>query len=251
MFIFKKMIAPFLLPPGLFILILLMVGAWWWWKKKQRLALVFLGMAIIIWLPSMDPTADLLMGPLEANMPLSSNPDVDVIIMLGGATFSKVPDLSGTGAPGPGTMERLVTATRLQRRLHVPLIVSGGKVFADDGSVARVTQRFLIDLGIPPDKIYLENRSRDTYENALFSQKICQQHGFVTPLVVTSGYHLKRTMIAFNKIGMKIIPFPCALTTWSGKSYKWRNFLPSVAALYGTSAALHEWFGLLFYRIVY
>ncbi len=251
MFIFKKAIAPFLLPPGLFVLILLILAIWRWGSKHHRGALFCLGMAVMIWLPATDPGADLLMHPLEAPYAIPNHSEADVIILLGGGVLAGAPDLSGSGAPGPGTMVRMVTAARLQRRLKIPLIVSGGRVFEKGVGVARIAQRFLIDLGVAPDKIILEDQSRDTYENARFSQKICQRHGFKAPLLITSGYHLRRSMFVFDQLGMPVTPFPCDLTTWPGKSYHWRNFLPSAAALHRSSAALHEWLGLFYYWIAY
>jgi uncharacterized SAM-binding protein YcdF (DUF218 family) len=251
MFIFKKIIAPFLLPPGVFVIILTGLGIGLLWGKKQRLVWSCLGTAFLIWLSTITPVADRLMAPLEAEFSVQANPQADVIIMLGGSAYLKVKDLSGTGAPGPGTMDRMVTAARLQRRLNIPIILSGGKVHPTGASSARMARRFLIDLGISKKKIILEDQSRDTYENALFSKKICRQNGFKSPLLVTSGYHLKRAVLSFDKVGLKVTPYPCALTTWPDRTYQWYHFLPVSGNLNRTSAALHEWLGLLFYHFNY
>jgi uncharacterized SAM-binding protein YcdF (DUF218 family) len=69
--------------------------------------------------------------------------------------------------------------------------------------------------------------------------------------VVTSGYHLRRAVLAFDAVGMNVSPFPCGLTTYPGKRYHWYHWLPGARSLYGTSAALHEWLGLLYYRVRY
>ncbi|MDA8140232.1 MAG: YdcF family protein [Desulfobacteraceae bacterium] len=248
LFFLKKSITPFLLPPGIFIVVFLVSG-WILGGKKNKAAWLCLGMAGFIWIFSVGPTADFLMRRLEAGFPIPNNPKADVIIMLGGSTFDKAPDLSGIGAPGPGTMERMVTAARLQRRLGVPILASGGNVFAHDGSSARLAKRFLVDLGIDDEKIIVEDRSRDTFENARYSKAICDHYGFKAPVLVTSGYHLKRAMHCFNQVGLKVVPFPCGLTTWPHKELTWRSFLPNAASLETTAEALHEWLGLLFYQI--
>lgn len=251
MFVLKKIITPFLLPPGLFICLLVMAAILSTGRRKDGKRAVYTAMAALIWMLSLSPVADLFTAPLESDFPVPDDPAADVIIMLGGGVLSKSPDLSGRGAPGPATMERMVTTARLQRRLNIPIIVSGGPVFSAGASSARLARRFLMDLGVPEMRIIVEDRSRDTYENALFSRDICRQRGFNAPLLVTSGYHLKRSKLSFDKVGLKVTPFPCALTTWPDKAYQWYDFLPNAGALAATSAALHEWLGLLYYDLAY
>ena len=130
MFILKKVVTPFLLPPGLLVLLLLGWGVWRLRCRSRAGALGAFGLALMIWVLSVAPTADLLMSGLEADFSVPKELHADAIIMLGGAAYRNVPDLSGKGAPGEGTMERLVTAARLYRRMGVPIIVSGGRVFA-------------------------------------------------------------------------------------------------------------------------
>lgn len=251
MFILKKIVAPFMLPPGLLMLLLFGWGIWCLHRKARAGALGAFSIGVLMWLMSVTPTADLLMSGLEADYPIPKNFHADAIIMLGGASYRDVADLSGEGAPGRGTMTRLVTTARLYRRLGVPIIVSGGSVFDQGASIAELTRRFLVDLGVPPAHILLDDHSRDTYENALLSKLICDRYGFRNPLLVTTGFHLKRAVFSFEAVGMKVTPFPCGLTTYPGKDYHWYHWLPEASSLSATSAALHEWLGLLFYRIRY
>ncbi len=251
MFLFKKIVTPFLLPPGVFVLLLVAAAIWTWRRKERGGGRTFLAVALLLWLSSMGATAQWMMGRLEADLAIPEAPRADVIIMLGGGAYDQVPDLSGRGTPGPGTMERMVTAARLQRRLGIPIIVSGGKVYRTSASIATVTRRFLIDLGIPADQILMEDQSRDTYENALFSKQICDRSGFRRPLLVTSGFHLKRALYCFEAVGLAVTPFPCALTTWPGQPKAWRHFLPDAQAMAASVAALREGLGLIYYRMVY
>ena len=248
MFAFKKLISPFLLPPGLFILILAIVGIWATWRKKKSALLTALGTGVLIWALSSVPVADSLIGGLESGLSIPQSPNGDAIIMLGGGVNDRAPDLSGIGAPGPGTMERLVTAARLQQRLKIPVVVSGGRVFQDSAAIAPIARRFLIDLGIPSHMVIVEDQSRDTYENALFCKQICEQRNFNHPLLVTSGYHMPRALLCFEKVGLAVTPFPCALTTWTQKHYQWQDYLPSAGSLERSAAGLHEQLGLLYYR---
>lgn len=251
MFVLKKLITPFILPPGLFILVLGGCCVWVFIRGNRRMLAYFIPLTALIWLMSFGPVADLLVAPLESYYPIPQEPKADVIIMLTGGFYEGAPDLSGTGAPGPDTMERLVTAARLHRRLHVPIIVSGGKVFPGDPAICVSAKRFLVDLGIDSDQVIGEDRSRDTYENALYSKEICNRLGFTQPLIVTSASHMRRSMLCFDRVGFPATPFPCALTTWPDMNYAWHSLLPSAGALRKTYMAMHEWLGLIFYSMSY
>jgi len=249
MFVLKKILAPFVLPPGIFIVILLGLGLWSSIRRNKPAALAALSVAGALWVFCTAPMAGFIMSRLESGLQLPAHPAGDVIIMLGGSVDSRSPDLSGVGVPGPTTMERLVTAARLQRRLGIPIVVSGGTVFKGSGSIAHIARRFLIDLGIAPEDVIIEDQSRDTYENALYSKQICIQRGFGKPLMVTSAYHIKRAMLSFDKVGLEVTPYPCSFSTWPSKSYPWYGLLPSAGSLYTSSAGLHEMLGLIFYRL--
>ena len=251
MFVLKKIITVLVLPPGLLILMLFGWGGWCLRRKVRASALVAFGLGLLIWLLSVTPTVDLLMRGLEKGYAIPKDIRADAIIVLGGAAYRKVPDLTGIGAPGRDTMMRLVTAARLYRRLGVPIIVSGGNVFGQGASIAELTRRFLVDLGVAPAQILLEDHSRDTYENALLSKLVCDRYGFRNPLLVTTGYHLKRAVLSFDAVGLKVTPFPCSLTTYPGKAYHWYHWLPGGQNFSATASALHEWLGLLYYRIRY
>jgi uncharacterized SAM-binding protein YcdF (DUF218 family) len=112
-------------------------------------------------------------------------------------------------------------------------------------------KRFLIDLGVPEDKIIVDDRSRDTIESGRFSKILCDERGFKKPLLVTSAYHMKRAMFSFRKAGLAVVPLPAGFETWPGKVYGWVDYLPSANALEKTAAAIHEYLGLFFYTIAY
>jgi uncharacterized SAM-binding protein YcdF (DUF218 family) len=193
-------------PPGLIILIALAFLPGSLIRQNARAALACFFIAALLWVFSITPTIDFLLGGLESGLDIPEKPRSDVIIMLGGGVFRGTPDFSGRSSPGGGTMERLVTAARLQRRLNIPILVSGGNVYNDnDIAVAPVAARFLVDLGIPPDMILIEDKSRDTYENALFSKGICGREGYGHPILVTTGYHMKRALYCFEMVGKDLV----------------------------------------------
>ncbi len=251
MFILKKLLTPFVLPPGIFILCLAFLGYRAWRRRTRGLCATYACLAMSLWIVSSAPASFWLMRLLETGYRMFPIPETDVIIMLGGGVYSKSVDMSGIGAPSQGTLERLVTAARLHRLTNAPILLSGGPVFAGSGSSARIAARFLKDLGIGEHNLIVEDRSRDTYENALFSARICRQKGFKNPVVVTSAMHMRRSLLSFRASGLDVTPYPCPSTTWPDQRIPWTGYLPSYNRLHTTSAALHEWIGLFYYWVRY
>lgn len=249
LYFLKKIITPFLLLPGLFVLFFLVSGFWRLLRGRPGRALLQLLLAVILWVPATPPVADRFLQGLESGLSIPEDPAGDVIIMMGGAVYENSPDLSGVGIPSEGTWERIVTVVRLQRRLKVPVILSGGQVYADRLPMGPIYRRFLIDLGVPEALILIEDKSRDTLENAEFSKALCKAKGFRRPIVVTSALHMKRTRLSFEKAGMQAVFFPAGFRTWKHKAYSWPAFLPQ--SYEPLSDALHEYLGLLVYRFLY
>jgi uncharacterized SAM-binding protein YcdF (DUF218 family) len=98
--------------------------------------------------------------------------------------------------------------------------------------------------------LHLETMSRDTAENAYYSKKICEREGYQNPILVTSATHLPRAVNLFKAVGLEVLPVPAYRRTWEDHDFDWRSWLPSASALGHTAAALHEYLGLLYYRLV-
>lgn len=245
MFTFKKLITPFLLPPGIFLIILMISGLLFLRKsRKAGILCIFTGAAL--WLLSISPVSDMLMKGLEAGLIIPANPQGDVIILLGGGIYDGVKDLTGIGAPSEDALARVVTAARLQKRLHIPVIVSGGSAFPWRKAEAPIDGRFLRDLGVPVNQILMDDKSRDTNENAEQVKEICEKRRFKDPILVTSAYHMKRSLLSFRRFNMKVTPVPADFRTWDTK-YGWPDYLPG--DLRNSMTACREYLGLLFYKV--
>lgn len=251
MFAFKKFVTPFLLPPGIFILILVVAGLGMTFSRRWRIGLMSLVLGLCLWGLSIAPVAGYLMRGLESGFSIPDNPSGDVIILLGGGIIDRVPDLTGMAAPSPLMMGRVVAAVRLYRRLGLPIIVTGGRG-AGDGAVAEapVIRRILVDLGVPANAVTEEDRARDTAQNARLTAAICRQRGFSRPILLTAAYHLKRARMAFDATGMAVTPFPAYFLGSRGTPVSWRHLLPRAGVLHASSSALHEYIGILYYRVV-
>lgn len=249
LFTIKKLVAPFLLPPGIFILVLTASGLAGLARRHRFVGAVTLLAAMGLYALSIGPVAQMLIRGLEKEFAVPARPRGDVIVLLGGGTVQHVPDLSGTGVPTPLMMGRIVTTVRLYRQTRLPIIVSGGRFAESDLSEAQLAKRIMIDLGVPEDAIIKEEKARDTAENARFSADICLRNGFSRPIVLTSAYHLKRALIAFSAVGMPATPFPAYFLGPVNGSIKWNDLLPRASSLNLSANALHEYLGIWYYRL--
>lgn len=248
-FIIKKMITPFILPTGLFIIVLFVFGVVLIRRKQWRFGIVSFLIGLSMWIFSIVPVSGTILRGLEYSYNIPQNPTGDVIVLLGGGIFDGSPDISGVGTPVDGMVARIVTAVRLYRKLEIPIIVSTGIVFEHKKAEAPIVQRFLVDLGVPPAKIILEDKSRDTIENAKYTSNICKNYGFNKPILVTSAYHMKRSVLSFEKAGLKVLPFPTGFRTWHNREYGWEEYLPG--NLDDAAIIIHEYSGLMFYKFAY
>lgn len=248
MLITKKFITAFLLPPGIFILILFCYGAWSIIKRKFHRGFLFLSLGLFAWALSISPVSDAMLRPLESEFGIPDCSEGDVVIVLGAYVNSFEPDLTGYGAPSRNMLSRIITGMRLQKKLNLPLIVSGRGSSQKINSTKTILTRYLSDLGVLREQIIIEDESKNTFENARYASQICKENGFKNPILVTSASHMKRSVFCFKREGYQVIPFPCDFNTWEGKRYTWLSFLPD--DFRKTSIALHEYFGLLYYWTV-
>ena len=251
MFLLKKLVTPFILPPGFFILVLLLSGAFLIFRHHRKLGIFNLVIGLFFWIFCSAPFANFLIGSLESEFEIPQDINGDVIILLGGGSIDSVPDFSGYGIPTDSMIGRIVTAVRLQKVLDIPIIVSGGKIPKNKSSEALIAKRFLVDLGVEEDQVLIEEKSRDTYENAKHTKEICLKNDFKKPILVTSASHLRRSLLSFRKVGMDIMPYPANFKSKRHNTYQLRHYLPRSSSLSRTSSALHEYLGILFYKLAY
>ncbi len=244
-------VVPLIVPPGIFVVLLALSGLWLLVRRRVGCGCLNLAIGALLWAASSAPAANFLMAGLESPYYAAPPPRGDVIILLGGGIADGAPDLSGTGAPLDEVMVRLVTAVRVQKELGAPVIVTGGKLFDHQTAEAQVVRRFLADLGVPPGRIIVEDRARNTRENARNASRICREKGFRAPVVVTSASHMRRAVLSFERAGMKVTPCASPFRSWPGRTFTRLDYLPGGGALLQTGNALKEYLGYAVYRIIY
>lgn len=246
MFIYiYKTIVSFLMPPGVFLVCM----AWLWWRlaKKKRPEAKWLGaVTVLLYALSMPYVGDRLLETLEGEYVPPAAVAGDVIIMLGGGATFGTPDIDGTGQLSGNAANRLLTAARLQRQLGVPVILSGGQVYEDTGREAVIGKRIMVGIGIADSQVLVEDTSLNTQQNAANVQKILAEKGFKRPILVTSAFHMPRSVINFEKQGVTVVPYPADyMVSQGGNSFYIGKWVPSVDALRSSYIALHEYLGIL------
>ncbi|MDF2635733.1 MAG: hypothetical protein K0R78_2607, partial [Pelosinus sp.] len=164
--------ASFLLPPGIFLIAFMVIAISLWKKQERSFAKALAGITIVFYLLSTGYVSEILLGSLESRYEPPSELAGDAVIMLGGGATADTQDVDGLGNLGGSAANRLLTAARLQKKLDLPIILSGGQVYSDSGREAQISKRTLLSLGIPEDKILIEDQSLNTKQNAQFVHKL-------------------------------------------------------------------------------
>ena len=232
--------ASFLMVPGIFYVLLFIISALLWRKNERRIAGIMAGLTAVFYLFSTSLISGLLIGSLENEYPQPADPEGDIIIMLGGGATADTPSLGEKGDLTSAAGNRLLMTAQLYNRLQVPVLVSGGAVYADSGCEAELAKRDLIRLGVPAEKIYTDTESLNTRQNAVYSAELMREHGFAKPILVTSAFHMPRSVLNFEKEGVQVVPFPTDYMTNSITVVHINRLIPGSGNLMATDLFLRE-----------
>ena len=220
-----------------------------WRRAGRRLAALSL---ILLALAGLTPLGDWLIAPLEDRFPPwdAARGAPDGIVVLGGAITPDVSLARGAVALNESA-ERLTAAVELARRYpQTRIVYSGGnaRLLGDGGDESQVAATLLNALGVAPERLVLENHSRNTLENASFTRALVDVRPGQRWLLVTSAYHMPRAVGAFRQAGFEVEPYPVDWRT-RGTSEPALPFESLAAGLRRTDTAAREWIGLLAYRL--
>lgn len=98
LFLAKKCITSFLVPPGIFVLVLLVSGLLLLRSRTRKIGVFSCVIALLLWLSSMTSFSEKLLSTLESSMVIPENSKGDVIVVLGGWAYGDARDISGNGA---------------------------------------------------------------------------------------------------------------------------------------------------------
>ena len=240
-----KICYQWLLPPG-GILLLLLGLAWYMFRQRQRGRWYLLAVCGVLYVLSLRLGAWLLVAPLEQAIPQPDDVTGDVIVMLGNGSLADAPDIDGTGQPSGTMAKNMLAALRMQRQTGLPLIVSGGEVYAFSGNESAIAAREFRSLGLQEADVTYENRSRTTAENLRYTQNILHAHGWTNPIIAVVALQAPRTALLAEHMGMQAQTYPthyrAAQTCHLGGPH---DLVPSAAALDDSAAALKAYLGII------
>ncbi len=257
MFTVLKLIKPLLLPPflvltGMAAALLLAI------RKKLRWTVRVLAVTLLVYyFLSIEPVACLLVRSLERAVPeVSGGGEPAVILVLAGGYWREGGDRPFPELAGP-TWRRLWRGIEIYREYdgEIPILYAGGSGYPFDTSAgeSRLARKYAVAMGIPEEDFWIEEESRDTYENVRETRAILDRefpgrepHPVI---LVTSSTHMLRSYLVLRKAGLD--PVPCPADHPVGRIIlSPLTFYPDPQHLLTSTRCIHEWLGVAAYRLM-
>jgi uncharacterized SAM-binding protein YcdF (DUF218 family) len=249
----SKLLGFLLLPSSLIVLMiasgLLLQGSEGWRRIGLRLSAS--GLALLV-VAGLSPVANWSVLPLEerfAPAPGAKPPrDIAGIIILGGFEDGRLSAARG-GLALNEAGERITEAVRIAHATPGARVVFTGGVagmLTSSAPAGEAVRRFLLDLGIAPERILIEGASRTTWENAVLTRDLVKPRPGERWLLVTSAFHMPRSVGTFRKAGFDVTPWPVDFRT-VGIEDGTRLHERLSDGLRRLDEASKEWIGLLAY----
>ena len=252
-FVLSKTVGVLLLPTNLLI-VLALAGALLTATRFARAGRRLMTAAILLLaLCAFSPLGNLLLYPLESRFPpwSAAQSAPDGIVVLGGPIDADLSVAHDVPVIHSGA-DRIVAAAALARKYpDARIIYAGGSanLVGSDAREADYAATIFESLGIDKARLIMDRRSRNTYENALFSKELAAPKSGERWLLVTSAFHMPRAIGLFRQVGFAVEPYP---VDWRvGRSAAdILAFTPlALEGLGRTDVAVREWIGLVAYRI--
>ena len=251
MFVFSKLLSAITQP-------LFWLGLWWLLAllllpRFRRLAASMLwGGMLVFGLLGFNAVPEALLRSLESrfNVPsLTSSDEYAGVIVLGGATGnSSIYEAHGQ-VPLGDAAERMTVPIALMRRFpNFELIFSGGegRLVPTGTTEAELAGVFYTEQGVEMKRVTLESQSRTTRENAIRVAALLGERCKQPWLLVTSAWHMPRSMSEFQEVGCNVTAYPVDFRT--GKETSWTEY-SMASSLVSWQTALHEMLGIFVYGL--
>ena len=252
LFYLDHFIATFLLPPGCNLLLIIIGYLLLSYHAKYGRIILATGV-ITLWLFCTPFISQLLLAGLQNQYPALNpnklaNDKSAAIVVLEGGLNTLTPEY-GSPTVSESTLSRIRYAAFLHQKTHAPIMVSGN----DPSSPLNQTDYMvnaLRDYFNTPVK-WREDRGYNTAQEGIYAAEILKNAGIKKIYLVTSSLHIPRSVYAFNNKGLTIIPSPTGYWSTDSSLGKLSLLFPTVDALDITVAALHEYIGMLWYKLIY
>jgi uncharacterized SAM-binding protein YcdF (DUF218 family) len=220
-------------------------------SPTQRIGLVAVGAyALVAIHPLSHAVSSLFTRGQRPFVAADASGRVVVVILGSGSYVAEDWDGHSVTLPNQTGMERAVEAARVYRLVKPEgVIASGGRVHAEDprSASAEGSRRLLVELGVPPSKILLENTARTTHDESVAIAAMLKALAADRVVVVTSDLHMPRALGAFRAQGIAAVP---AVARRPYDRPPWNlDVLPSDAGLEEAGAVARETLGIVYYAM--
>lgn len=252
-YIFYHYIAPWIMPPGIQICLALI--GFILYRFYPLISKILIVMSIVtLWLVSTPIFSYHLLEILQNRYPVLQTEHFSTpfshgaIVILGGGSDVSV-EKGNHRTVSENTLNRLRYGAFLFNRLHLPLIVSGGRESSSTDSEADLMLNTLREDFSVADALK-EDKSLNTAEESQYVALLLKQNHIDGIILVTNAWHMPRSVMSFRHAGIRVIPAPMGYKIYD-HHYTFLSYLPDIQALEATRIALHEWIGMLWYQLKY
>ena len=253
MFFLASKFAGFFTVPSNFIALVCSIGAVLalarWRRAGSRILALGIGLLLIA---GYSPLGNTLLLVLTERFPAwqQDGRAPDGIVVLGGSIDSDI-SAARNALETDASSERIFAMLDLARRYpNARIVFSGGSgnLMGDRIAEAPIAGELLKQFGVAPERIVLERGSRTTAENATMTRDLVAPKPGERWLLVTSAFHMPRSIGVFRAIGFEVEAYPVDWRTRGWVDLRW-PFQTLSAGLVRTDVAVHEWVGLIAYRL--
>jgi uncharacterized SAM-binding protein YcdF (DUF218 family) len=223
-------------------------------SRRRRWCLAGLG---LLWICAMPVASDQLMRAVEGRaerMPAAAMPEADVIVVLSSKRIR---------APGdPGVIEwhdpdRVFGGIALFHAGKAPFLFfpnGWAPWLSEEDAVGQVSMQFAQQMGVPLASMATTEKVVNTAQEArAIAEHLKKRKETAFPpkvLLVTSAYHMRRSIFLFEREGLEVIPFPVDFQVAAGSKWTFLDLMPQADALRQTETALREIYGFLYYWVL-
>lgn len=244
MFIFSKLV-DLLLSPTAWIGLGL-IGSFLFREKKNLILKITLTVFIVFSNPLLS---NWFLQQLEhPPIQVIDTKQYDIGIVLTGMSSGRI---DHPGMHFESGADRFTSAVELYHKGVIKKILfTGGSGLINDVNYSEspFLRQLALTYQVPDSCIIIETKSRNTYENAAFSKPIIDSLAVKHSLLITSAFHMKRSIRCFNQLNISVTPYPTDFRA-SKLDPSIYNIFPSTGALFAWDTILHEYFGLIYYKL--
>ncbi len=259
-FVYLSKFLPLLVYPAGAVTILLILALIFSRRKHLQKLFLILALVILFICGNPFPAAWLTRSLESAYLPFDGTKKAEVIVVLGGGTETKawprqMVEISGAG-------DRILYGAELLNAGYGDYLLTGGSYIdwqhGTDSSPASEMAEIAVKLGVPKDKILVQDRSINTQEEAVEDAKILRELGVDEIILVTSATHMMRSVGLFEAQGLKVIPAPTDYgytdDDWETlMTFSWARLhtyiIPQASNMSSLETALKEYIGIVVYRL--